>query len=282
MESKADKKHEDKIADHELRQIEAIAPIRAPAVFEAIRREGQAELERPTSALALSGLIAGLALGFSVLTEALLRKHLPDAPWRPLVENIGYTVGFMIVILGQMQLFTENTITAVCPVLDDPGRRMLGRLAKLWSVVLAMNLIGASAFGYALYATRVFDPDLWIAVEALSRHATSYGFGETVVRAVAAGWLIAALVWVLPNSENSQLSLIVIVTYLIALGDFSHVVAGTTEVSTLVFSGEVGLGAALRGFILPALIGNVLGGTVFFTVLTYGQIRVELSQKRNR
>ena len=282
MAGRAEKKYEDQIADHELEAIESFAPIRAPAIFEAIRREGQAELNRPTSALALSGLIAGLALGFSVLSEALLRRHLPDVPWRPLVENLGYSVGFMIVILGQMQLFTENTITAVCPALDDPGRAVLIRLGRLWSVVLGMNLVGAAAFGFVLFATRGFDPGLWSAIEALSAHAVSFGWGETVVRGIGAGWLIAALVWVRPNAENSALMLIVLVTYLIALADFSHVVAGTTEAATLVFAGQMGVGAALGGFVLPALIGNILGGTVFFTALTYAQIRVEFSRNRTR
>ncbi|BAQ67706.1 putative transport protein [Rhodovulum sulfidophilum] len=276
MAASTQKKYEDRIAEHELEAIDAKAPIRALALFESIRREGAHELNRPASALALSGLTAGLAIGFSVLSEALLRTHLPDAPWRPLIENIGYSVGFVLVILGQLQLFTENTITAVCPVLDDPRPRVFASLARLWSLVLATNLIGAAAFGWVLHAGTVYEPELRAAVVALSDHATGYGWWETAVRGIGAGWLIAALVWVKPNARNSELLLIVVVTYLIALADFSHVIAGTTEAAVMVYSGGMSVFEALGGFVLPALVGNILGGTVFFTLLTYAQIRSEL------
>lgn len=274
----ASKKHDELFDEPELDAIEHGTAISAPAIFETIRREGEAELHRPASALLLSGFVAGLALGFSVLAEALLRAHLPDARWRPLVESFGYSTGFLLVILGQMQLFTENTITAVCPALDDPGRHVIGRLVRLWSLVLATNLFGAVVFGYTLYATGAFQPDIWEAIVSLSVEATGYGWGETLLRGIGAGWLVAALVWIMPNAEGAKPFLIILVTWLIALAGFAHVVAGTTEASLLVFAGTMPPFDALVGFTLPALLGNILGGTVFFTVLTWAQIRVELAE----
>ena len=278
-EPNSDTKNDDAFGPRELEAIKDKVPISAPAIFESIRRKGIEELNRPISALVLSALVAGLALGFSVLAEALFRHHLPDADWRPLVENFGYSVGFLIVILGQMQLFTENTITAVCPVLDTPSGSSLFKLCRLWSLVLIFNLIGASIFGYVLYATRGFQPEIWFAILDLSRHATSFPWGETMLRGIGAGWLIAALVWIMPNAENSRPILIILITYLIALADFSHVIAGTTEAAALVFSGDLSLGAATFSFVAPAFFGNILGGTVFFTVLTWVQIRTELAEK---
>ena len=278
----AEKKHEDSFDDVELEAIEKKAPISAPAIFETIRREGDSELSRPASALVLSGLVAGLALGFSVLSEALLRNHLPDTDWRPLIENFGYTVGFLLVILGQMQLFTENTITAVCPALDEPSRPVFLRLARLWSLVLVFNLIGAVIFGYILYVSRSYQPEVWAAVLDLSRHATGFGFTETLLRGIGAGWLIAVLVWVMPNADGAKPLMIIIITYLIALADFAHVVAGTTEAAVVVFAGQMSAWDALAGFTFPAMIGNILGGTVFFTVLTWAQIRAELVDPNER
>src|SRR3954453_15635744 len=80
-------------------------------VYKAIMREGEDELDRPSSALFWSGLAAGLSMGFSLIAEGLLRAHLPDAPWRPTVAKFGYSLGFLIVVLGRQQLFTENTLT---------------------------------------------------------------------------------------------------------------------------------------------------------------------------
>lgn len=269
--------NEDAFDEHELEAIEDKAPIRAPAIFEVVRRQGEVELARPASALILSGLVAGLAIGFSVLGEALFRTHLPDAEWRPLVENLGYSIGFLIVILGQMQLFTENTITAVCPALDSPNRIILWRLARLWVLVLVTNMIGASIFGYILHGTGGYQPEVWAAIRDLAQHAMGPGWTETMLRGIGAGWLIAALVWIMPNAEGAKPLMIVLITWLIALADFAHVVAGATEASFLVFTGDISPIEAVAGFAIPALIGNVLGGTVFFTVVTWGQIKAELA-----
>src|SRR3954447_1483121 len=89
----------------------------AHIVYEAIRKEGRHELERKSSSLAWSGLAAGMSMGFSFLTEALLRDHLPDAVWAPLVIKLGYSIGFLIVILGRQQLFTQHTLTVILPLL---------------------------------------------------------------------------------------------------------------------------------------------------------------------
>lgn len=271
-----EKRHADSLTEHELEAIEDHVQIRAVAIFEVIRREGKTELHRPAAALLMSGLVAGMALGLSVHAQGLLRARLPDADWRPLIDGFGYSFGFLIVILGQMQLFTENTIKAVCPVLDDLRGRMLLRLGRLWLLVLLANVAGAVATGAALWLTRGYQPEVWAAMRAISHHALSYGAGETFLRAVAAGWLVAALVWMMPNADGARPLVIVAITWLIAASELAHVVAGATEASLLWFAGEVETGRALAGFLLPAALGNLAGGTVLFTILAWVQIRTEL------
>ncbi|MFP4449812.1 MAG: formate/nitrite transporter family protein [Rhodosalinus sp.] len=265
-------------APREQEEIESKTPISPPAVFEVIRRAGNREMSRPPSALIASGLVAGVALGFSLLGEALLRAHLPEADWRPLVENFGYTVGFVIVIKGQMQLFTENTITAVMPVLEAKSRRALRGLLKLWLLVLGANLVGAVAFGTALWASRHIEPEVYRAALDIADHAVGFGPWETLLRGVGAGWLIAALVWIMSTTDRSHLALIVLITYLIALAGFTHIVAGTVEASVVVLAGQMPLLDAATSSVLPTLAGNILGGTVLFTLLTWAQIRVEFDR----
>ncbi|WP_339109141.1 formate/nitrite transporter family protein [Thioclava sp. GXIMD4216] len=279
--TQAEKKHEGSFEEHELRAIEQTGAMSPPAIFESIRRSGIEELMRPASALVMSALIAGIAIGFSVFTEGLLRAHLPETDWRPLIENFGYTVGFVIVIMGQMQLFTENTITAVCPALDEPCADVFKRLARLWGIVFLFNLIGAMLFGSVMYLTRGYDPALWQAVLDLSEEATHFPWMETMLRGIGAGWLIAALVWMLPNARQSKLLMIVLVTWIIATAEFTHVVAGSTEATIVILAGKMGIVEALSGFTLPTLIGNVLGGSVFFTVLTWAQIKTELEEPKD-
>ena len=109
--------------EEERAKVSAHTPLRPRLIHEIIREEGEAELRRPVSALAWSGLASGLSMGFSFLTQALLRSSLPDEPWRHLIDSFGYSVGFIIVVLGRQQLFTESTLTAVLPVLVRRERR---------------------------------------------------------------------------------------------------------------------------------------------------------------
>jgi formate/nitrite transporter FocA (FNT family) len=182
--------------------------------------------------------------------------------------------------MGQMQLFTENTITVVCPALERPCAIVFAGVARLWSVVLLANVAGASAFGTALYVTRGTQPEIWEAARALSLEATRYPWPEIVWRGVGAGWLIAAMVWIMATADRARLPLIVIITYVIALAGFSHVVAGAVEAAALIAAGDLSPSAGIFGFFLPALIGNILGGTVLFTLLTWAQIRAELVRRR--
>src|SRR5215213_6229429 len=119
----------------------------AKTTYEVVRREGEQELARSTDGLFWSGLAAGLSMGFSFLAEGLLRAHLPDAPWRPLVAKLGYSVGFLIVIFGSQQLFTENTLTPMVPLLSKKSKATLRNVLRLWTAVFIANMIGALLFG---------------------------------------------------------------------------------------------------------------------------------------
>src|SRR5918998_2049645 len=122
----------------------------AAITHEVIRREGQKQLERPLSALAWSGLAAGLSMGFSFVAEALLRSHLPETSWRPLVVKFGYPVGFLIVSLASQELYTENTLRPIVPLMARRTGALLRRVSLLWIVVLVTNLIGAYLFALVL------------------------------------------------------------------------------------------------------------------------------------
>jgi formate/nitrite transporter FocA (FNT family) len=148
----------------------------AHVIHEAIKREGEEELERPASGLFWSGLAAGLSMGFSLAAAGLLHAHLPYTAWRPLVTHLGYTVGFLVVILGRQQLFTENTLTPVLPLLAGTGAGTLGRVARLWAVVLAANLLGTLAFAAGAAFSGVFDEATHAAFRTLSWEQVGEGF----------------------------------------------------------------------------------------------------------
>ncbi|MDQ6828593.1 MAG: formate/nitrite transporter family protein [Gemmatimonadota bacterium] len=256
--------------DVEQKAKEAVS-LDAETTYEVIRREGLSELERATSALFWSGLAAGLSMGFSFVAEGLLRSHLPDAEWRPLVAKLGYSVGFLIVILGSQQLFTENTLTPIVPLLHQWSSERLRNVLRLWSAVLVANLIGALIFATALGRLDVVEPETQRALSALAREAMKSDALVTMLHAVYAGWLIALMVWMLPGAETAKALVIITMTYLVGLGGFAHVIAGSTEVLYAAVRGEVPVGDVVFGHILPTLAGNVAGGITMVAALNHAQ-----------
>lgn len=245
--------------------------MRVQVVHAAILREGEDELQRPTSAPAWSGLAAGLSMGFSLVGEGLLRAHLPDAPWRPLISKLGYSLGFLLVIMGRQQLFTENTLTGVVPLLSHQSLAMLRNVARLWLVVLAANLTGAVIFAWVVGRTAVFAPDILRVFPEIGQEAILTSFGATLLRGIFAGWLIALMVWMLPVAHSGRLATIVIITYVVALGRFPHIIAGSVEVLVLVAVRQIGWGDFAMRYMLPTLIGNVLGGVALVSAVNHAQ-----------
>ena len=267
----------DESPKQEAKQISEARRLRAAILYEVIRVEGEGELARSFSALWWSALAAGLSIGFSVLSQALLAANLPDAEWKAIIEKMGYSVGFIIVILARQQLFTENTLTAVLPVISAKKLYWLWVMLRLWLIVLAANLVGAFIFAVALAYLGMLPTEVSFQVGEISRHMMENSPSEMFVKGIAAGWLIAALVWMLPSAENIEFFLIGLMTYLIALGGFTHVIAGSVEAFYLLVLQESTITDVFFRFLLPTLAGNVVGGTVLFGLLSYAQVRDEIS-----
>jgi formate/nitrite transporter FocA (FNT family) len=249
-------------------------------IHELVREEGEVGLQRPSNALAWSGLAAGLSMGFSFLSLALIRSGLPEAPWRRLVDSAGYTVGFLIVILGRQQLFTETTVTAVLPLLVQRSWATFRSVLRFWTVVLSANLVGALIFAALISPTGLFPEPVYQALLDTGHEAVSGTFGATMLHAVFAGWLIALIVWILPSTRSARLFVILILTYIVALGRFSHTVAGAVDAAFVVFAGHATVGQFLWGFLVPTLIGNAIGGIALVALLNHAPLAATLQEER--
>jgi formate/nitrite transporter FocA (FNT family) len=247
----------------------------AIVVHEAIRKEGEEELGRPPSSLLWSGFAAGLSIGLSLMAEGLLRAGLPDVPWRGLVTSIGYTAGFLVVVLGRQQLYTENTLTGVVPVLHNLKWTSALALGRLWCIVFLANIAGTVLFAWAAADTQIFSAEARAAFSQIGEHAARAGFWLTFLRAIVAGWMIALMVWLLPAAGSARFLVIVAITYLIGLADLAHVIAGSAEVAYAAIEGAVGWDQYATGFVLPAFLGNTVGGVLLVAVLNHAQVRNE-------
>lgn len=249
----------------------------ALTVYAIIMREGDNELQRPNASLWWSGVAAGMGISISVLVEGIIRASLGAShPYLSLFESLGYTFGFVLVILCRLQLFTENTITVILPVLAEPNRAHFYSVARLWAIVLFANLVGTLlAAVLNVYGDVLPEPTLAAIIE-ISRQVAELSFSEALLRAIPSGFLIAALVWMLPSAKGSELLVIVMFTWLIAAGGFTHVIAGSNEIFTLVLVGDITIVSALSLHIFPVLMGNIIGGTGLFAMLSYGQVHEEM------
>lgn len=270
------------LTEEEVEKARQETPLNADITFEVIRRRGEEELARPLTALFFSGLAAGLSMGFSLLAEGLLHTYLPEAAWTPLVSKLGYSVGFLMVILGSQQLFTENTLTAIIPLLYRRSRRALIDVARLWGVVLLANLLGALIFAWGISGTAVLDPAARESLYVIGLLAAEGTAWQLILQGIVAGWLIALMVWMLPATQGGKTAIIVLLTYLIGLGGFPHIIAGSVEVLYAVVRGGLPWGDYLLHWAPATLLGNVIGGVALVSALNYAQVFAGGGRQRDR
>lgn len=235
--------------------------------------EGVEALERSAAGLFVSGLSAGLDIGFSVflmaVTRTLLAGRISEEAMVFLAGNM-YAVGFIFVVLGRSELFTEQTTLAVLPVLRR--RASVAALARLWGLVLSANLLGAAAFAGLVViigpALGVIDPT---AFGVIARHAVNSDGPVIFASGLFAGWLMGLVSWLVAASRDtiSQIVLVWLITTVIGIGRLHHVVVGSVEVLAGLFAGQgISLGDVV-GFIVWAALGNALGGSIFVALIKY-------------
>ncbi len=242
-------------------------------------REGVDALERSVGSLFMSGLSAGLDVGFSLLLMAAMTTaaegHLPAPIVKILVGNM-YAVGFVFVVVGRSELFTEQTTLAVLPVLD--GKASVASLVRLWGIVLASNLVGAAIFASLAVligpALGVIDPH---AFGSIAHRMTDHASHVIFLSGLLAGWLMGLLSWLVAAGRDtiSQIILVWLITTCIGFAGLHHAVLGTVEVLAGLFAHQ-GIGWLDYGrFLLWATLGNIIGGSIFVALIKYGHSRPE-------
>lgn len=237
--------------------------------------EGLEQLDRHFLSLSLSSIAAGMILSFTAMAVAVVTTGMISVS-DPFLERLAtafvYPLGFVICIMSGTQLFTEHTATAVYPVLDKKAPP--GKLLRLWSIVLFFNLVGA-----LISAALLVSADNVIQAEAgyiaIGEHLVHYASFDLLISSILAGWLMALGAWLImatpPNL--SQIVCIYIVTFIIGIGGLHHSIAGSVEMFTAFFiSDQFTLSEVVR-FVVLAVLGNLVGGSIFVAVLNYGHIR---------
>lgn len=271
---------EEKLSGEKIEIDEDRLPSRAMAIHEHIRQEGEKEMERDAMALLWSAIAAGLSMGASLVAKGIFHVELDGVPGGYLLENLGYTFGFIIVIMARQQLFTENTVTAVLPVMQNLTLGNVGLLMRLWGVVLLGNLIGTGLAAWAFEYMPIFKEETRDAFVKIGLDVMKNSPTEMFANAIISGWLIATMVWMFPAAGAAKIVVIILMTWLIALSDTTHIVVGSVEILYLVFNGTLHWSDFIWPFALPTLAGNIFGGTFIFALMSHAQIRNDMSNKR--
>jgi formate/nitrite transporter FocA (FNT family) len=268
--------YEANLDEEQRREVAEHSPPAAKVVHAAISKMGDEELDRPAGSLFWSAVAAGIAIMASLSVSGALHHYLPNAPWRDAVVAFGYPVGFLIVVLGRMQLFTEQTVVAILPLAREKTAGNLARVGRLWALVLLGNLAGTAgvaalaAYGH-VQADAVLEGMSAVSAKLLERNGW-----ETMMQAIPAGFIMAAVAWVRGAEDEFGFWIVLSLTLALGLCGFAHVVAGSAEAWLLCWTGRADAAWVFTGFLLPALTGNIIGGTGLFAVLAHAQVRNEI------
>ncbi|WP_346838247.1 formate/nitrite transporter family protein [Microbulbifer sp. SAOS-129_SWC] len=237
----------------------------------------QHEYERGNRSLLLSSIAAGLEIGFSFFLMAVLYTHFHGLAGEQILHfilSLSYPIGFVLVIIGRADLFTEHTTLAILPVLDRAQRRR--DLARIWAIIYSGNMIGALAFSLIFIRFVALSQNIdSAALDYYGEELTAGGNAGLLLGAVFAGWLMGLLGWVVASATDTigRIVVIVVITFVIGLGGLAHCIAGAVAI----FSAWLGPGQAIGfadvlRFLALATLGNTIGGSVFVGLLKYGYI----------
>lgn len=248
----------------------------AQDIYEQVANNARQELGRSSVSLAISGLAGGVFMGLSALGNAIAIAVLTPAGAAPtavtlFIAKMFYPLGFIVVILGRSQLFTENTLYPVALVLAEKNH--FWKTMRLWAVVLPFNMLGALAFATLASMTHALQPASVHSLAQLGLQAASHPASAIFWSGIMGGWIIASVAWLVSGSHSITGSVMVIwmLTFVVGLGEFAHCIAGSGEVFTSILIGSAPWSSYLHWF-LPAVAGNICGGVGMVTLLEYGQV----------
>ena len=244
----------------------------ADEIYEQVSRNARHELDRPAIALAISGLAGGITMGLTALSVSVITASLPPSAMSSFIALLAYPIGFIAVIVGRAQLFTENTLYPVALMFAE--RRHFLTTLRLWSIVLPSNLVGAFLFSVLAVRTGALRPEYAAAMAQLGQQAADVSGGHVFWSAVIGGWIIALVAWLVSGSHSitGSVMLIWLLTFLVGLGHFAHCIASSGEILAAVLQHEVTV-SQYFAWLLPAVLGNITGGVLIVTLLEYGQVK---------
>jgi formate/nitrite transporter FocA (FNT family) len=269
-------KEQQKQIDKEIEKSESPKKDTAKSHGEILREQlsdAQETYEKSPQSILLSSLTAGLEIGFSYLMICTLVYFLSGKLAEDTIFKMiafVYPLGFILVVLGQSILFTEQTALLTLPVLNK--KRDILSLLRIWGLVISGNLIGGYLIALLLLwlgpNLNLFDQEV---IVKIAKHVLDFDLIVIFISAILAGWLMGLLSWLLASARDtiSRIVMIFLITAVMAFTGLHHSIIGSVEIfSGMLSSPEITVGDYLS-FQSTALLGNTFGGAIFVALLKY-------------
>ena len=239
-------------------------------IYARAREEGRRRLARPVLELAATALVGGFDVAFGVVALGLAAGAVAGSV-RPelahLVGALAFGIGFVFVVVGKSELFTENFLVPVAG-LDRRSRASWLKLGELWSGALVLNLVGGVTLALIVTSKGVLPRGSQGELARLAERITSHSWTAELVSALVAGALMTLMTWFVEGAaETTGVRVVMswIAGTLIALGTFNHAIVSTIElVFGMRYGAAVSIGDLFRNLGL-AVGGNLVGGLMLVT-----------------
>jgi formate/nitrite transporter FocA (FNT family) len=244
----------------------------AGEIYEQVSRNARHELDRAAIGLFISGVAGGITMGLTALSTSIVLAKLGQSPAAKFIADLLYPIGFIAVILGRAQLFTENTLYPVALMLAE--RRHAWKTLRLWSIVFPSNVLGAFLFALLAVKTGALRPEFVAAMTHLGVAAASVTTSHVFWSGVIGGWIIALVAWLVSGSHSitGSVMLIWLLTFVVGLGEFAHCIATSGEILAAILDHQLAV-SRYFAWLAPATLGNICGGVLLVTLLEYGQVK---------
>jgi formate/nitrite transporter FocA (FNT family) len=242
----------------------------AEDIYKQVSINARQELNRSNTSLAISGFGGGAFMGLTALGVAIPAALLGNSSVAHMVACVFYPLGFIVVMIGRSQLFTENTLYPVALVLAE--KREFWNTLRLWAIVLPSNIVGALGFAALAALTPSLEPRFVESLTRLGIQGLSHPASAIFWSGVIGGWMIALAAWLVSGSHSitGSVALIWLLTYVVGAGNFAHCIASSCEILVAVLTGHASW-LAYAQWLGPAVAGNICGGVGLVTVIEYGQ-----------
>ena len=244
----------------------------ADEIYEQVSRNARHELDRAALGLFISGLAGGITMGLTALSTSIVIAELGQSSASKFIADLLYPIGFIAVILGRAQLFTENTLYPVALMLAE--RRHGWRTLRLWAIVFPSNVLGALLFALLAVRTGALRPEFVAAMTRMGVEAAGVTTSHVFWSGVIGGWIIALVAWLVSGSHSitGSVMLIWLLTFVVGLGGFAHCIAASGEILSAILDHQLAM-SRYFAWLAPATLGNICGGVLLVTLLEYGQVK---------